>query len=160
MKNHSKWVLGLGILFLVAAPLPAKNTGGEHDHDKEKMKEIKQFLEVTNQAGIITSSVTGQMQVLRKVASGNLLKYLDEYLKETKQGEGKLQDKIADVYADHFTQEDIKALSQFFQSPVGAKFIREQPKMNEELAKASMEWDQEIKDKISSKLGPINDSGL
>ncbi len=46
----------------------------------------------------------------------------------------------AAVYAEHFSESDLKALAQFYRSDVGKRFIDEQPAIIKEISPLAMKW--------------------
>lgn len=63
-----------------------------------------------------------------------------------------LQSKVANVYANHFTSEDIDGLIKFYQTPLGQKTIKELPQIMQESMAVGQEWGTEMATKI---LGDI-----
>ena len=63
-------------------------------------------------------------QELITVASGSFEKNFDQQ---------RAMQQIAAIYDKHFTEDEIKGLLDFYQSPVGQKFAAESPKINKEI---------------------------
>src|ERR1700730_11224648 len=65
-----------------------------------------------------------KQQELITVASGNFQKNFDQQ---------RAMQQIAAIYDKHFTDDEIKGLLDFYQSPLGQKFAAESPKINKEI---------------------------
>ena len=53
-------------------------------------------------------------------------------------------DLVIPIYRDHYTNEEILQLIDFYRTPLGQKVIRETPKIMEESYLAGQEWGQQI----------------
>ena len=60
-----------------------------------------------------------------------------------KKGEG-MVDVAAKIYARKMTEEELKQAADFFNSPVGKKYVLVQPEMLDELVIAMQSWTQEL----------------
>ncbi|WP_300673236.1 DUF2059 domain-containing protein [Soonwooa sp.] len=63
-----------------------------------------------------------------------------------------LQSKVAIIYANHFTEEDIDGLIKFYETPLGKKTIKELPLIMQESMTAGQEWGMEIARKVLEDL--------
>jgi uncharacterized protein len=67
------------------------------------------------------------------------------------------------VYQRHFTKTDIEELIRFYASPVGQKYLREQPQVMQETMQASMQITQnrmkEVELKVEKRLQELNQEG-
>jgi uncharacterized protein len=59
---------------------------------------------------------------------------------------------MAKLYASHFTEAELKELLAFYKSPVGAKFIVEQPKIGEEGLKFAQDWASKLSDQVIANM--------
>ena len=55
-----------------------------------------------------------------------------------------LYEKIARIYAKHFTTEEMNKLIAFYETPVGRKFVQKMPEVMMESQRAGMEWGRSI----------------
>jgi uncharacterized protein len=58
---------------------------------------------------------------------------------------------IVPIYDKHFTEEDIKAMIAFYESPVGKKMIEKLPLIMQESMVAGQQWAEEIGQKVQEK---------
>lgn len=68
----------------------------------------------------------------------------DEFEKEMNSYFDKLIDQTADVYMQNYTEKEVDALYDFYNSPIGKKIQRKMPKILEESNQISQEFAQEI----------------
>lgn len=70
-----------------------------------------------------------------------------------------LEREAATIYAKTFTQEELKAIADFYNSPVGKKLLSDGPIATREVAKAAQIWavgiDRDLKEESGKKLDPI-----
>jgi len=63
-----------------------------------------------------------------------------------------LIERMVPIYARHFNREDIRALIEFYRSPVGKKYIERQGPIMKESMDVGMRWGQEVSKKVLSDL--------
>lgn len=84
-----------------------------------------------------------------KVARGQILNMIptdkqSDFLKDFDATMPSLYDKLAKVYMEIYTPEDIKAMIAFYQSPVGLKMQSKAGELAEKNLEAGKEWGQEL----------------
>ena len=75
-----------------------------------------------------------------------------EFAKEAEESYGEVEMKIAEVYQQHFTNDEIKQLIAFYESPIGKKLVQEQPAIQADSYKYGSEWGQKLGAKIVEKI--------
>lgn len=75
---------------------------------------------------------------------------LDEALKDTPIDE--MIQAIVPVYQRHFTKADLEEMIRFYSSPVGQKYLREQPQMMQESAQAAQEIQKRRMDEVFARV--------
>jgi hypothetical protein len=63
-----------------------------------------------------------------------------------------LYEKVAVIYDKHFTEDDLKAIIAFYESPIGKKMVKETPEIIRESMDVGRIWGEEIGRKIGEKL--------
>jgi hypothetical protein len=61
-------------------------------------------------------------------------------------------DLIIPIYDKHYSLEDIRTLSAFFETPTGQRYVAEQPAMMKESMAVGAEWGRQVGEKIMKKL--------
>jgi len=59
---------------------------------------------------------------------------------------------IVPIYDKHFSQDDIKNLIDFYQSPLGKRLLEVTPEITREMMAAGMKWGQGIADAVAKEI--------
>jgi uncharacterized protein len=131
-------------VFITTASLYAEEQTGT------KQKEIKKLLILTG-AEQITSQVLNRMILSFKELNPEVpSKFWDEFAKQANAEQ--LTDSLVPIYNKYFTQKEIKQLIDFYQSPVGKKFVKVQPEIMKESMEAGQKWGQALGQRVQKKL--------
>jgi len=76
--------------------------------------------------------------------------FWEDFAKEIKAED--LVNLIIPIYDAHYTIEDINAMIDFYQTPVGKKMIQNMPQISQESMQAGQVWGKEIGEKVMRKL--------
>lgn len=116
----------------------------------EFQKDIQKFLEVTRaeaQGRQMMKAMFGQFkQAMPQIPA----EYWDTFLAKIDFKEFTAM--LVPIYAKHMSQEDIKGLTAFFQSPLGQRMIDAQPAISTDSMKAGMAWGQKIAAQVIEDL--------
>jgi hypothetical protein len=63
-----------------------------------------------------------------------------------------LEDEVAKLYATNFTDQELKAILAFYQSPVGKKLLDQQPKVVDASMKFAQDWANKLSDEVIAKM--------
>ncbi len=69
---------------------------------------------------------------------------LPALMEEIKKELPKLNNKVADIYMKHYTQEDVKELIAFYKTPLGQKLAKQTKVITPEVLEASNQWGTEL----------------
>jgi hypothetical protein len=61
-------------------------------------------------------------------------------------------DRVAPIYAKHFTDRELEELLSFYRSPIGQRLIEAQPAMVAEMFSVAHEWGREVARRILERL--------
>jgi len=110
--------------------------------NKKKDKDIRKLLEVT-QGSELGMQMMDQMIDAMKLQMPQVSDaFWVEFRKEVNGDE--LIDMIVPIYSKYFTHDDIKALLEFYDTPVGKKFIAVQGDIMTESMEAGQQWGQQV----------------
>lgn len=76
----------------------------------------------------------------------------DQLKKEYAPKSAEIENEVAKVYAQHFTEAELKEILAFYKSPVGRKMIAEEPKAIEQSLKAAQEWAAKFSDVVLERF--------
>jgi hypothetical protein len=63
-----------------------------------------------------------------------------------------LSDEVARLYATNFTDQELKAILTFYQSPAGKKLLEQQPTVVDASMKFAQEWANKLSDEVIAKM--------
>ncbi len=63
-----------------------------------------------------------------------------------------LKDEIARLYAQRFTEQELKDLLAFFKTPLGKKVLVEEPRFVEDSLSGAQDWGNRLSDEVMSKI--------
>jgi hypothetical protein len=94
----------------------------------------------------ISAALTNQVkQVMsRAIPPDRLPKFMDDFTAaySTAAPSSAVTDAVVPVYARHFSTEDIQALVQFYESPLGQRVVKSMPQVTQESESAGIQLDQ------------------
>jgi len=65
---------------------------------------------------------------------------------------GELVNQVALNYASHFSEQELKDLLAFYKSPLGIKFVSEQPKVVDDSLKFAQTWANTLSDQVIQRM--------
>lgn len=161
-----KLALLAGTLFLSAIGLPAQETP-----DPAKEAEVRRLMDVMGVKKMMASmmpAMTAQLRqqmedmIQRQIKAGNLpegsgekFKKLHDFMTERFTEEMKsidLESMSARIYSKHFTIEEVRALIQFYESPIGKKMLEKTPLIMQESMSESMNHTQQMLERLMKDL--------
>lgn len=116
----------------------------------EKYKEIRELMVITN-----------VQQLCQNMLDRMMVNFKDAFLEVPASYWDKLRDKfkvekiidmIIPVYDKYFTQEDIRQLIKFYQTPVGKKIIKVMPSISSETMILGQKWGAEISEEMMNEV--------
>ena len=115
-----------------------------------KTENIKLLLEMTGSGKIGVQVIENTVSNFRKSLPDVPEEFWDNILKEV--NPDALVKLIIPIYEKYYTEDDIKKVIEFYQSPVGQKMISTMPQLMQESMKAGEIWGKEIGQKVYDDL--------
>jgi hypothetical protein len=123
-------------------------------------KELMTVSKMTDQLKQILPAVTQQVRTFIVAANPRAEQDFDAFAPVLQTAmETRLQafvDEGAKIYARHFTAEELRQVRDFYRTPTGEKFIREQPEVLKESMSLGQQWGQaialELKERMTEEL--------
>lgn len=135
---------------LLAWPIGVRAQTG----DAERQARLAAALELMEAAGsakqfeqvmpLLASSMTQTFTALRPQSAREIREVMAEVVKRFSNRKQEMIDKIAEMYAVELTVDELKELTRFYTSPVGAKFIAIQPKVAQQTMVLGQQWGRSI----------------
>jgi hypothetical protein len=156
MQQLTKWA---GILLLAIgfgwadAPASAQTAPppGKAAVEPDRLAAARDLLQATNteaQFATVIPMMFSQLKQSMPPSNPNMQGELDQVFTEVEKQflvrRNEVLDQIAVLYAQRFTVEEMKALSDFYRSPMGQKFIQAMPELTAEAMKMGNAWGRRI----------------
>jgi len=84
--------------------------------------------------------------------SKDLNQVAQQLTKELTPRRAEMQQALARVYAQHFTEQELKDALAFYKTPLGKKLIAEEPKALEASMKAADDWSKKFAEEVVTKM--------
>ena len=151
------WLIAAGLVFSVVPPVAAQNANppqqqqGADQATPERLAAARDLLQATNtdaQFATVIPMMFGQLKQSIPPSGPQMQEELDKVFNEIQQQfidrRQEVLDQIAILYAKRFTAEEMKALADFYRSPLGQKFIVAVPELTAEAMRLGNVWGRQI----------------
>jgi len=130
----------------------AKASRAQIQAQQAKQADIRRLLELTGAAGLAAQSMDGLEKSIRSLMSDSLPPgdYRDQLVDlffqkfRSKRDAAQLVDLVIPIYDKYYTDEEIKSLIQFYETPVARKMLAVLPKVLEESQAAGNKWGEDL----------------
>ena len=119
----------------------------------------KQLIASTGSAAVFTPLIAGvieQAKLLYLQQNPALAKDLNEIAEKMRTDLAprfaELSDEMARLYAMHFTDQELKAILVFYQSPAGKKLLAQQPTVVDDSMKFAQDWANKLSDQVIAQM--------
>ena len=119
----------------------------------------KQLISVTGATTLFNPLIAGvveQAKLLYLQQNPGLAKDLNEIAakmrKDLQPRFAEVTNQIAKLYATHFTEQELKAILAFYQSPVGKKLLVQQPVVVDSSMKFAQGWANKLSEQVTAKM--------
>jgi hypothetical protein len=117
-----------------------------------KLADIRQLLQITGAPNLANQSLDGLDKSMRSIVSDSLPpgeyreKLVSLFMEKfrSKWNTDQLMDLMIPIYDKYYSDDEIKALIQIYQTPVGQKMLSVLPKVMAESQQAGMTWGQNL----------------
>jgi hypothetical protein len=75
-----------------------------------------------------------------------------QLIKEYEPKRAELLDLVAKIYAQHFTEPELKEIAAFYRTPVGKKMLSQEPIAIDESLKAAQDWANQFSDVVLERI--------
>ena len=140
-----------------AATIGASSTAAAAQADPMRA-DVKRLLEVSGTEarlrGLMSELFASQIASMKRLRPDIPVEFWDEFqirfVQQFRPDE--LIDLVIPIYEKHFTSDDIKQMTEFYESPVGRKYVSESVAMQAESMAAGREWGRNLGQKIAFKV--------
>jgi len=118
--------------------------------DSAKNAAIRKLLDVMGVRANMEIAMQGMVDLYKQRMTSVPPDFWEQF--QTAANAGDLLDMMVPIYDRHYSLEEIQALIAFYESPIGRKFVAEQPVMVKESMAVGAAWGREVGAKILKKL--------
>ncbi|MBO9573962.1 MAG: DUF2059 domain-containing protein [Chitinophagaceae bacterium] len=115
-----------------------------------KQQQILKMIELTGTKKLLDGMKVTMKENYRKNFPDIDPKFWDDFFTEL--SSDNLVNMIVPIYDKHFTEEDIKGLVAFYESPLGKRMIEKLPLIMQESMAAGQQWGMELGKRVQAKL--------
>jgi len=119
-------------------------------------KELVAATKATTVFNPLIAGVVEQAKLLFLQQNPSLAKDLNEIAEKMRADleprMSELSDEMAKLYATHFTEQELKAILAFYQSPVGKKVLVEQPTVVDLSMRYAQDWANKLSDQVIAQM--------
>ena len=144
---------------LAAAVLAASPSAFAQAPSAAAMATARQLVTVTGATALFSPLIAGvieQSKLLYLQQNPALAKDLNEIaanLRTKLQPRfAQVQDEVAKLYAQHFTEAEMKKMLAFYESPVGRKVLTEQPKVVDGSMHFAQDWANKLSEEVTGMM--------
>ena len=148
-----KKIIALGVILVVLISWPA--LGADKDRLAmalvlvEKSRLPERFVDLS-EAFMETYFERYDKPVAENPADGNPLRKI--FLEEVSLGEEELKLMLAEIYAAHFSENELREIVDFFNTSSGKAWLEKQPVLETEAEQIGLEWGQLLTQKVLKKF--------
>lgn len=162
MKNVMRAIsrtLPIGALaFALAATAPAAFAQGSKP-SAAALATAKQLVTVTGATALFSPLIAGvveQSKLLYLQQNPMLQKDLNDIAAKLRTELAprfvEITDEVAHAYVTHFTEQELKAILAFYETPAGKKLLQEQPAVANESMKFAQDWANKLSTEVTAKM--------
>ncbi len=111
--------------------------------------DIRQLLAVTGSAALAKQMMTQMLPQLKQLAPSLPASFWTDF--EASVDTNELIDLMVPVYARHLTDDDVKALVAFYQTPTGQKYISVSPAIAQDSMMVGRQWGESLAMRVLTK---------
>ncbi|NLY25110.1 MAG: DUF2059 domain-containing protein [Bacteroidales bacterium] len=130
---------------------------------QDKASDLKKLFALMDTEKMVDGMMDNMIPALKQQASGQIKgddaevkfnTYMDFMMNEVKKLSIKLvNEEMVNIYDKHFTQDEIKDLIKFYESPTGKKLLETTPEISKDLMNSMMtNYMPEFQEKLTNKL--------
>jgi len=137
-------------VFSCAAVMAVEDNVSQDKDKVEKYKEIRELMALTNVQQLCQNMLDRMIGSFKDAFPEVPASYWDKLKGKFKVE--KIIDMIIPVYDKYFTQDDIRQLIKFYQTPVGKKIIKVMPSISAETMTLGQKWGAKISEEMMNEV--------
>ncbi len=140
----------IGVLCVLGGAARAETPTPQKAPETQKQKDIRKLLKITGSGELGTQVMSQMIGSMKKAMPQVPEKFWGDFMKEVRTDE--LIDLIVPIYDRNLTQDDVRELIKFYESPTGKKFVSVLPKITQESMVVGEKWGRDLAQRVIQKL--------
>lgn len=120
--------------------------------DTEKTALIRQILDVTHAGDQVIGAIEATVPAQRASNPRIPAVFWDRFLDQARKRRGEFLDSLVPLYSRTFAVGELKALLEFYQSPLGRRLLEAQPQLMRESMQVGQRWGTRLGAEIGQQL--------
>lgn len=139
--------------FLIAGLMLVCISAQAQTNSKTYPATLKKFLEASGSLETFQSAIGTMLNQFKNMYPSAPEEIWTEFQKEfSTTSLDDLVSMLAPIYEKHLTENDLKELIKFYESPVGKKLAKESPAIMQESMTAGQSWGMKVAEKVQAKM--------
>lgn len=143
MKSILLFCVSLGLAVIAFADTSIEVT-------KEQDHEIRRMIRVTGMEAMLAQMVDQMMDSMKKNSPDVPAEWWD--VAKTEMSVEEAMSAFIPLYAKYYTADDLRAINDFYETPVGQRLLRSLPQLMQEAMKVGERWGQEAAMRALNKI--------
>lgn len=143
MRSVVRLTLTLAAVAAAVVPSPVR-AQGPAPTDTAKVRLIRQLIAKARLTDQAVQAIEQQIPAQRAANPRVPAAFWDRFLEQARARAGELEEGYVTLYDRHFTAAEIRELLAFYESPIGKRFLAEQPALMREGIALGQEWGSRI----------------
>ncbi|MTJ08347.1 MULTISPECIES: DUF2059 domain-containing protein [unclassified Anabaena] len=145
------FVFAASLSLLTNFSLPAfAQTPASSIQEAEKINNVKKLLDITGSRNLSRKIITQLIDSLKAEYPQAPAKFWDTFMAELKQDE--MIDEYIPIYSKYFTNEEIKGIIAFYETPLGKKTLAVIPQISKESTAIGIRYGKQAAERALEKL--------
>lgn len=119
-------------------------------------KSVRELMTLTGSGDMGVQVIQNMIPAMKKMLPQVPESFWNEFMKEVNPDE--LISAIVPIYQKHYTEKDIRAAIDFYQSPAGRRLVEKQPLVMQESMQAGQQWGEQMARRAIEKLKKLENS--
>lgn len=120
--------------------------------DSVEIALIRKIIKTTNMGDQMIQSIEANVPAQRAANPRIPAVFWNRFLERARTRREELLDQMVPIYASLFTVQELELLLQFWQSPIGQRFVELQPRLTQGIMEVAHAWGAQLGAEIASEL--------
>lgn len=152
-------IAGLAVAAAVAMGAMAANPAGAQEPSAGAVASAKELISLKGGNAMFDNLIPGVVESVKNSlvpTNPNLMRELNEVAAQLRQELGgrraELTTEVAKIYANHFSEQELKDILAFYRTPLGQKLLKEEPASLDESLRRAQDWANNLSEEVMTRF--------